>query len=396
MIKATPTDLPTTIGAIKIETNPEEATVYIDNYIKGKTPITITDVEPGTYNITLSYPDMKSYSGNIEVREGYLTLVKYDFFMREPEPDEYIELVSDEQVVEESQLSDTELILQKLDDVIKEIRNNSESSSSISDDIYNEISTLRQYIGEDLGYNEGYSPFKTGILAITTATPNRPVDETVIACRDATASPQVTIASSGYDLIPVYALMGRRARTITLVSYSSCNLYVKVAHSKDNYDNPETTIVRGQTATFTNVYELAIRAPVSGNLNTSLGQQPGGVYSLSEDISQFNNYNLNKSAIFVNTITNVPVAGTGFAFATITGDIVNLKSVFRSSIENTDPVVYYTYQGADLTFGTRSQLGALAPGDRLEPNGTRGLTIYFASKSIPDQIVEVTTDTDLV
>ncbi len=424
---------------VKFDTIPQGVDVYVDNEKIGTTPLDITNMEVGLHPYTLKN-ETDTFNGILKVYPGKTVNILVDFNdilknknienirslqeacsnpsinleipetskcsnpsinLEIPEtskcsnPSINLEITENQQSQSQTEESPTtppqtdqiELIKQQLDDMTKTISDKFDENISVMNDLYNTLDLLTQYIGKAYGFDEKESYFTTGQTAIKVATPNVP---DVLAI----ANPNTTPPTPGYDLIHVYDNMNRRGRKIYIHNQGSTDLFVRVSTDGTTYKASETIIYKGAIVTFSNVYDILIRGPKAGNLNTSIGQQPGGIYTISEFPSQFNTYNLNKPAIFVNSIVNVPVQGIGFAFATLIGDIINLPSSFASSVENTD-IIYYTYEGADLTFGTRTQLGALAPGDVLIPNGTRGLTIYFAAKSLTGQIIEVTTDTDL-
>lgn len=63
-----PTPIPTpTIGAIIITSNPEGATIFLDNVIKGITPLTLSSVSNGDHNVLLRLDSYKDSSKSIAV-----------------------------------------------------------------------------------------------------------------------------------------------------------------------------------------------------------------------------------------------------------------------------------------------------------------------------------------
>ncbi len=412
---------------IKFDTVPSNVEVYLDDEKIGTTPIDITDIDSGIHSYTLKKSDSERFDGKLYSYNGKILHIHFDFsnysktekyenvlFSQETFspptinttkleslacPNPCIDMIIPEEQPQVKQpeeqppapaappKNEVEVIKQHLDDMNKLISDKLDESNTVMNKLYDTMELLTQYIGKTYGFDITESNFTTGQTAIKVATPNVP-DALAIA------NPNTVPPTPGYDLIHVYDNMNRRARKIYIHNQGSTDLFVRISIDGTTYKSTETIIYKGAIVEFSNVYDILIRGPKAGNLSTTLGKQPGGIYTISEFPSHFNTYNLNKPAIFVNSIVNVPVQGLGFATATLTGDIINLPSSFASSVENTD-IIYYTYQGADLTFSTRTQLGALAPGDVLIPNGTRGLTIYFAAKSLTGQIIEVTTDTDL-
>jgi hypothetical protein len=62
----TPTTTPTT-GSISVSSSPSGASIYLDGSYKGTTPMTIKNVEAGSYTITLKYAGYQDWSQNIYV-----------------------------------------------------------------------------------------------------------------------------------------------------------------------------------------------------------------------------------------------------------------------------------------------------------------------------------------
>lgn len=55
-----------------INSIPSNATVYLNGIESGKTPLDITDIQEGTYNIKVSFPQYVSYQETIEIKKGNL------------------------------------------------------------------------------------------------------------------------------------------------------------------------------------------------------------------------------------------------------------------------------------------------------------------------------------
>jgi len=69
-----PTPIPTT-GSISVSSSPAGASTYLDGSYKGTTPMTIKNVEAGSYTITLKHTDYQDWSDTINVRAGDTTYV---------------------------------------------------------------------------------------------------------------------------------------------------------------------------------------------------------------------------------------------------------------------------------------------------------------------------------
>lgn len=64
----TPTPIPTpTIGSITITSNPTGASIFLDNAIKGITPLTLKDVPNGAHVVLLRYNGYQDYSTSVTV-----------------------------------------------------------------------------------------------------------------------------------------------------------------------------------------------------------------------------------------------------------------------------------------------------------------------------------------
>lgn len=58
------------LGTINIFSNPSNAEVYVDGNYRGKTPLSITDVPSGTYNVRISLSGYEDYVGSIYLAPG--------------------------------------------------------------------------------------------------------------------------------------------------------------------------------------------------------------------------------------------------------------------------------------------------------------------------------------
>lgn len=370
-------------GTLRIETNPTNAHVSVNNQsIDAVTSLDIVDVDPGQYNVTLAFGDYQPYNFDIEVFEDKISYIKYDFVTKEVNED-FIDITTGESdkekdITEPYKPTDSEILaehLQKMNDIL-------ERSVAAIERGNESVDLVRQYLGKQYGFDSEQAYFSTGLTAVSTSTPNKPESSDTIAPNGP--------GGTGYDRIEVFNVIQRNARDISFINNGSQTIFVLVSHNGVNFGTQEIQVLQGEIKHFFNVYELRIRCPVIGNLADVSSSEPGGIYLVSEYTSQFNTNNINRPAIFVTSAT-VLVLGAGFTTFTITGPIINLTSVFRASVLNTDNV-YFTYQGGDIT--NVNQRGTLAPGDKMQLNVTQGTQVTFAG-AIAGQIVELITETGI-
>ncbi len=62
-------------GAIDVTSSPTGATVYLNNVNKGITPVTLTDLTPGSYTVSLRLSGYTDYSSTVEVNSGTTSYV---------------------------------------------------------------------------------------------------------------------------------------------------------------------------------------------------------------------------------------------------------------------------------------------------------------------------------
>ncbi len=376
----------TDTGAIQFISTQDNVDIILEGGYAGKTPLDIKNTKVGKYTFTMSLEGYDDFTSELYVYKDKVTKVSVDLELHH-EDREYIDITTataEEPAEEEAKgepAPEEISIEQHLADMNQILSKNNE----ILDQLSQTMEVIRQYIETSSGFNTDMSYFNTDELAISVATPNRPSSFDVIA--NATTTPP----SPGYDRIIINQVLGRNSPHISVVNDGSTNLYAVLTHDGSSYSSSESKILRGEIKHFYNVYELRIRGPVVGNLDTTAPQEPGGVYRVTEYPSQLDFNNLNKPAIFVNAadVGSIP-ALTAVTF-TIIGDIINLTSTFRASVINTD-YVFYTYQGGSIF--NPAQRGILAPGDVMRVNGTRGMQVTFSGNSA-GQIVELTTETDL-
>lgn len=70
-------------GVIKIDSTPSGASVAIDGEIYGNTPITIINVDPGTYAYTITLEGYDPYQGTLTVEVGELCYAKVDLAIKQ-------------------------------------------------------------------------------------------------------------------------------------------------------------------------------------------------------------------------------------------------------------------------------------------------------------------------
>ncbi len=73
LVQVTPT---TSVGTLAISSSPSAAEVYVDNVFRGYTPLTLTDIPPGSHAITLSLAGYQNWLGNVQVSGGQTTSVQ--------------------------------------------------------------------------------------------------------------------------------------------------------------------------------------------------------------------------------------------------------------------------------------------------------------------------------
>jgi hypothetical protein len=73
LVQVTPT---TSLGTLAISSSPSAAEVYVDNVFRGYTPLTLTDISPGSHSITLSLAGYQDWLGTVQVSDGQTTTVQ--------------------------------------------------------------------------------------------------------------------------------------------------------------------------------------------------------------------------------------------------------------------------------------------------------------------------------
>jgi hypothetical protein len=73
LVQVTPTS---TVGTLAISSSPSAAEVYVDNVFRGYTPLTLTDISPGSHAITLQLAGYQNWLGTVQVSGGQTTTVQ--------------------------------------------------------------------------------------------------------------------------------------------------------------------------------------------------------------------------------------------------------------------------------------------------------------------------------
>ena len=69
-------------GGLEVNTTPSGASLFLNGKFEGTTPITVPDLDPGTYVATLSSPGFMNSSVQVEVQAGALTTVSLSLLSR--------------------------------------------------------------------------------------------------------------------------------------------------------------------------------------------------------------------------------------------------------------------------------------------------------------------------
>jgi hypothetical protein len=69
-------------GGLEVNTTPPGATLFLNGKFEGTTPLTIPDLDPGTYMATLSSPGYMNTSVQVEIQAGALTTVSLSLLSR--------------------------------------------------------------------------------------------------------------------------------------------------------------------------------------------------------------------------------------------------------------------------------------------------------------------------
>jgi hypothetical protein len=66
---------PVSRGGLEVNTTPTGATLFLNGKLKGTTPVTVPDLDPGTYVASLSSPGYLNQSVQVEVQAGAMTTI---------------------------------------------------------------------------------------------------------------------------------------------------------------------------------------------------------------------------------------------------------------------------------------------------------------------------------
>lgn len=112
--------------------------------------------------------------------------------------------------------------------------------------------------------------FDTGLVAVTSSTPNKPVNPDIIAAG----------GNPGYDRIQVYESLipSRNSPRLSVINDGTATLFILQSSDGENWTSVEVPVLTGEAREFNNVYELRIRSSTAGNINTFAG----GVYRATE------------------------------------------------------------------------------------------------------------------
>lgn len=75
-VTTTKEDSASTTGSIHVESTPSGASVNVDGWDKGTTPVTVSQVKAGSHTVTVKLAGYTDYTKTIEVKSGYKTSVK--------------------------------------------------------------------------------------------------------------------------------------------------------------------------------------------------------------------------------------------------------------------------------------------------------------------------------
>ena len=67
-------------GNLYIVTNPKGANIYLDGSLKGKSPYTFSNIEPGDYDLEITKDGYNKWSDTINVAEGFVSNIKISLF----------------------------------------------------------------------------------------------------------------------------------------------------------------------------------------------------------------------------------------------------------------------------------------------------------------------------
>lgn len=250
-------------GSIRISTSPSGADVSIgggkrEGGEKGITPIDIINVYPGVYNVTLKYPDLRTYNFNVTVKDGIMTDVHFDFIIQEVS-EEYISLTGEDLVVipEEDKKDEEENIEkqivspveQRIDSIFKPILNNLNNSL---DGIKSLLQKLLENSDKQVEKNLT-GKFDTGIQTLANAVTFIPPEDDVS-----------DTGVNGYTRVAVWDILERLSQTIYALNQGPGTIFVRKSNDGKTFSAVEIPVFAGERHTFNDVYEFRIRTDLAG------------------------------------------------------------------------------------------------------------------------------------
>lgn len=170
----------------------------------------------------------------------------------------------------EAQIIDS---LKNMEDLLQGI-----SNLSILADQQKEIISALQTINDSLSgkytttTGMWYNRPETPILVASPVFPVPPFDQ---------ISDPIT-GATGYQRETVYTQLNRISKRITIINDGTTDIFVIASNNGQTW-SLEAPIRIGEARTFFDVYELRVRGPVAGDVNTKIGNLfSGGVYRISE------------------------------------------------------------------------------------------------------------------
>ena len=308
-------------GILRIDTNPTGATVNVNNNTMGVTPLDIKDVIPGQYIVKLDLKGFLNYNIKVSVLDKKVLKIVYDFTQRKVDS-QYLDIPVQTTHVQPSG--------QQLPSTQETPVGTSTETSILAQhlaDMNRILDNIKEYIGKTAGFDVNEKYYSTQQLAITVATPNKPDNADVIA--------NAVTGAIGYDRIPVYDIMHRSSRSISVINDGTAHLFVITSSDGKNFSAQENPILVGESRIFHNIYEMRIRSPSSGDLTTGVG----GLYRVTEydySLSYSISGSINRVS-FVARIVNSPLAGAFLPDISVPG---GFALTLRANVNNGLGFVY--------------------------------------------------------
>lgn len=236
-------------GKIGISTNPSGATVYVSSQKKGLTPIDIVNVNPGIYNITLSYPGLDSYNFDTVVIDGKMTSIDFNFILQEV-TEKYIELTGTDLVQIQPPFGLPE---EKPPGLPPNSSRDLVDLGTILDSL-NDIKSLLGQLLQNSNKQNLTNKFDTGLQTLTVAVTTVPAPENV--------------SVTGYTRVAIWDVLGRLSQEIYLINNGPGTIYVRKSNDGTTFSAVEIPVFAGEKGTFNNLYELRIRSDIVGVTGT--------------------------------------------------------------------------------------------------------------------------------